>query len=292
MTRVVLLASFFFFIPLIAFGAVEISDGSIQALYHLEDEVDSSGNGFNLTNTGTVTFPTGFLNNGAITSSSKYLSISNDFSINGATTTIGGWRRLDSAPASNQQINLFALNDTTTDTTIDINYFNDAGTNKIRFRRRRIGSADDAITVATTLTTGTWYHFLLSYDGATLEGFLNNVSQGTQSSSGNGSFAVSADAFVINANINESGTVERYWSGIADEVFIADTILSSDIRSAIYNSGTGDEICTTVGCGDEEEPPTYSSSTLTDSNKEFAFLWIVLIVFVGTGYGIFRIINR
>jgi len=47
-TILAVIVSSFLFVGTV-FGAYEISDGSVKALYHLEDGVDSSGGGYNCT---------------------------------------------------------------------------------------------------------------------------------------------------------------------------------------------------------------------------------------------------
>jgi len=92
-TILAVLSSLFFVTPV--FAAFEISDGSIKSLYHLEDEVDSSGNGYNFTQSG-GSFSEGKLGDAFDSDSTGYLSASSSAWDMSDDYTIGFWLKINS----------------------------------------------------------------------------------------------------------------------------------------------------------------------------------------------------
>lgn len=100
------------------------------------------------------------------------------------------------------------------------------------------GSTEQYFSGNTTLTTGTWYHVALTYDGSTMRAYLNGAADGTKSVTGtiyNGSSAVYLAARA------ESG-ITRFLNGAMDEVRLWNTARSqSDIQNNMNNELTGNE---------------------------------------------------
>src|SRR5437667_77580 len=96
-----------FLSPHVAQAAYEISDGSVRALYHLEDTTDGSGNGYTLTNNNGATFVPGLLGKAATGGSpnvGSYLSLASDVGIGGGTVSISAWfKQTIAAPTNTQQ---------------------------------------------------------------------------------------------------------------------------------------------------------------------------------------------
>src|SRR5437016_448508 len=90
----------------LAHAALEISDGSVRALYHLENTSDSSGKGYTLTNNNGVTFVPGLLGNaatGGSSNTSSYLSVASDVGIKGGSMSISAWFNQTTPNATNAQ---------------------------------------------------------------------------------------------------------------------------------------------------------------------------------------------
>ncbi len=84
---------------------------------------------------------------------------------------------------------------------------------------------------STTLSSGTWYHAALTYDGATIRIFLNGSEDGSFSESSLS--APSSNLFQIGQQI--SG--ERRYDGQLDDVRIYDRALSTSEVQALYTAG-------------------------------------------------------
>jgi len=275
--------------PQIIKAAVEISDGSVKALYHLEDTVDASGNGFNLTNNNSATFTTGKLANavdGGNTNTNKFLRVVNDLGITGGNASIALWVKITGTIGSGfwtftQQA------DNGNDVAYAIDYDgNGGGTPIINWCRRRLGVGNGCITESIALTVGTWYHLAITYDGTNVRAYRNNSLIGTVADSGNGSGAF-VDGFTILADRDGANPT----SGLIDETIVLSTALSTSTLTLLYNGGTGAEVCVSVGCGTPTSSPTSSTSTFMSTSTDaivgnffgygsliIEFLFIILVI--------------
>ena len=209
---------------------------NLVAYYKLEDANDFWST-YDLTNTGGVTFITGKVLNGANFGEAldRYLGIDSALGIDGGVISIAGWFKVTAQPVSGAYQGFAGQANNVSKVFYSIHYYNNAGTLQLIFRREKPGIATNDVTVNTTLALNTWYHIALVYNGSTLEGFLNNVSQGTIDCSGNGSLAtptkVTIGAFIGNSD-NEI-------EGMIDEVGIWSKSLSVQERTDLYNGGAG-----------------------------------------------------
>lgn len=290
----VLVGSFLIFSPVLA--AVEISDGSVKALYHLEDTVDSSGNGNNLTNNNSVTFSAGKLSNGATTgasNSTKDLVKASSLGIV-TTTTINVWYKNITAVNGDGSDVLALYSNTVPRRKFQIYSWND-GTTHTRFSSG--SSADDncGVNVTHTLSTSDYEMLTVTYNGSTVEGFINGVSQGTNSCSG--TQGSGSDFFAIFSRNSQAAT---YASGYADEVLVVDKVLSTSTIAALYNSGAGAEVCVTVGCATPSSTPSSTTwtqimSTSTDAAIGNTFNFILFLIQGGivviAGYIVYKLIH-
>lgn len=202
---------------------------------------ESSGNatdsvgGFTLTNNNTATYAAGKINNGAnfVAGSSQSLSTTNTLGISGGAISMAGWVKVDTQP-SGDNVRFISHFDTASSRSATQLYYKDvAGTKSLVFNRLRMNTANDEFSYATTLTTSTWYHLAFTYDGATVTGYLNGMSIGTVSSSGDGSSSAGYSAGVYIASAQNSS---NYLSGMMDEWGIWSRALSADEVSQLYNS--------------------------------------------------------
>ena len=83
----------------------------------------------------------------------------------------------------------------------------------------------------TTLTPGTWYNIIVTFDGLELKIYTNGVLEGTTSASG--TIDINTDSLTIGKGLNS--TIYNF-NGLIDEVAIFDTDQSANV-STIYNSG-------------------------------------------------------
>lgn len=106
----------------------------------------------------------------------------------------------------------------------------------IGFKIQDSGGANWLETGYGELTTGSWYHIVVTYDGTTMRIYKNGneVTSGTDSS-GNINYQTSLDLRIGLRSRND----DREWDGLIDEVGIWNRALTSTEVSGLYNSGSG-----------------------------------------------------
>lgn len=222
-------------LPQVSFAA--LTDSLVA--YYKTDE--SSGNaadsvgGVTLTNNNTVTYGTGKILNGADFGSSnttKYLSAANALGLTTGAFSVGFWVKVNTAP-SNSTETIIAWTTSTGNLRIKVEYLDSAGTKTLRFNRSKPTVADQAINYNTTLTVGTWYYVVMTYDTTTEIGYLNasNVASGAASGTGAGQ----SNAINIGRNDNAS----NYSSVMVDEVGFWSRALTGTEITELYNGGSG-----------------------------------------------------
>jgi hypothetical protein len=205
---------------------------SLFAYYKLDESSgnasDSSGNGYTLTNNGTVTYTTGKINNGALFDNTigKNLDYNGNLGFaGGGTRTYACWVNVSSFSATG-----YILDNTTTT----------AGSGSANKRFILYSENDSKIhmyagtneVLTSALSTGTWYFVVVTQNGTTWELFLNGTSQGTTSM---GSATISDNSF----RIGESHAGGGAGKSTTDEVGIWGRVLTSSEITSLYNSGTG-----------------------------------------------------
>ena len=224
----------------------EISDGSIKALYRLEDGTDSSGNGFNLTNNGSTLFTGGKLENAVDfgnSNTSKYLSVANDLGITGGSISFSTWINVATPPATDEDKLFVTHGDAGTHIWEYLTYSKPGGIFQLQARRHKSGGSADTAAYSITLTPGAWYHVVYTYDGSNVKLYLNNTEVASVASNGNGASGVSDD-FQISGQNNDV-----HFSGMVDETVVFNTAISTTTIYKLYNGGNGKEVCITAGCG-------------------------------------------
>lgn len=266
----VFLGSFLIFSPALAF--VEISDGSVKALYHLSDVVDSSGNGHTLTNHGSATFVPGKLGDAVelVASSSQYLSRSlissstDNFAVSmwvyvSSTNMGGAFFHNGKLPAASEDGWAFGVGDT--------DFTGSTGNNLLILRN---GVAWN--TPVGALGSVGWKHVVVERDAGTWKGYINDV-LGTTSTG-----APSTPTVDTTIGTNNDGVSVSYFNGKIDEVvFMTGRVFSTSEISALYNGGAGAEVCVTVGCGTATTTPSSTATTtLSASDAVLTYLLYIL----------------
>lgn len=222
------------------------------AYYKLDESsgnaADATGGGFTLTNTNSVAFVTGKINNGADfgnTNSTKLFDSSNDLGISTGACTISAWVNMNAAPASGGA-NAFILAAFRKNSFYDwsLRYDNNGGT----FRILATGSGGTQTNTATnqTLTVGTWYHLAMTYDGgSTVTLYFNGSSSNTGTNPAQGT---SGTAVYLGASTGGTG---QFASCKIDEVGYWSRALSGAEITSLYNGGTGIQYPFTTDPGDQ-----------------------------------------
>lgn len=191
------------------------------------------------TNTGTyngsgTAWTTGIINSGGnfvqANSNSVHIPGFNNI-ITYSAISVQAWVKFASFPSDSR---IVANSHTDSDSKgIQLYTANSGGIQRLRFDVG-LGSPIRGESTGGGISTGTMYHVIGVYDGATVTIYINNV-QGS-SNSGSGTITASALDLWISGNPAYSGD---YVNGVIDEVAIWNRALTSTEVSQLYNSGAG-----------------------------------------------------
>lgn len=164
--------------------------------------IDTIG-GVTLTNTNAVAEATGKFNGcadfGAIGEYRKFNTTNiYGLSVNGPAS-FSFWLKMKAEIASATYDMIFWYNDTS-DVAFNVRYNYNAGTRRVEFIRDKVGIVQQSITTNSTLGTANWHHFVWTYDGTNVKGYLDGSYIGAVAASGNGSYALT-QGFTIGANM-------------------------------------------------------------------------------------------
>jgi len=245
----ILFASFFlacFAIPFLSRAATlyEISDGSVKGLYYLNSDStflnDSSGNGNTLTNTGTVTSTAGPIAGlgAALANGTDYLHTTGNILSNATNTSIAFWVNVTSTSQHG-----YMLCNGTCDSTNGWGFAQgntdsgNSGSNLI-VRDTAVGPH-----VIQSLSRATWYFVVVTISPTSV---FNVYVNGSNVKTFTQSFPLATTPFAIFAD----GAGDRIFptgNAIA-EPMITNNVLTQAQITAMYNGGSGVEVCTTAGC--------------------------------------------
>lgn len=186
-------------------------------------------------------------------------------------TTIGGditiemWIRRTTDPGAEGVIISIGGNATSPYVEYRIDYVDVAGTKTLRFNRGRACVSNNFTSVATTLTSGIWYHIAMTYDGTNVRGYLDGtLVAGPTAQSGDG---VSCGA--TGSGIGSLSGAGEYFDGDIDDVRIWTIVRTaaqiSDNRSTeLVGNETGLSAYYKLNNGVTDE--TVGARTLTNNN--------------------------
>lgn len=209
-------------------------------VYHFGDGTTLSVTSATGTNNGTnqgATAATGQVRGGAsfVSASSQYIDLGTG--INPTAITISAWVKATSFPAA---YNSIVARNNTGNTQYCFWMVNSSG--KMVAYVKASGSSSYDGSGSTTLSPGTWYHTLVSYDSNNgLKGFVNGVLDGSSGANG------AIDTTTATTNIGREVINTRLWNGVIDEVRIASVARSQSWAIAEYNNGLNPSTFFTVG---------------------------------------------
>ena len=216
---------------------------SLKGYYKLEsDGTDYSGNGYTATGSGTPTYVSGKF--GKCTSlaraSSQFLIVNSTLGITSGAITMSAWVNFTGAPADNTYYGIcgHAWN-TANYVFYRVLYAKISGvTQMIAWRSF---AANNGPAVAATLTAGTWYHVVETYDNTNVNLYLNGRLLGSVADSGQGTGGpiggISSEFVIGQTDIVAYGN--KYWNGLIDEVIVHNTAWSAQDVRRYYNQAKG-----------------------------------------------------
>lgn len=203
-----------------------------RAVYHLNDLVDSTGNGYTLTNNNTVTLnATGKLGGAADFTSgntNKTLSNATELGINGSVYTVDMWINKYSVTTYGQ--GHWILNAPTANRRI-YGYYENSGGASLRFAHE--GTSSTQFNSAVSWSNGQWLKNTQTWDGTTLRGYNNGASGGSATPTG--------DSTVANATFRLGShqadvAPSLYWQGLIDEARVSNLTHSANWITTEYNN--------------------------------------------------------
>lgn len=201
-----------------------------QALYHLEDVNDSSGNAFTLTNTSSVAFANAKYNKGAVFDKSvagRHLTRTDTIGMGrNDTHTFSMWVNLATEITSSPSRYVFwGIDFATGSINEDCIYEYNGGNPILRFRRSKNGVATQETTYLVSLGENKWHHVAGAWDGSTLYLYLDGALVASAAASGDGTNPVTNKFYI-------GGEGAFPMDGRADEfhMFRSRVLTSAEIR--------------------------------------------------------------
>ncbi len=205
------------------------------AVYHLKDgttfsNTDSTGS-FNGTNH-SATASTGQIDGGGafVSASTQYVDLPTGIS-NSNIRTVSAWANGTTFPGSLQTVAGW----NNANTNFLFIFVNNSG--KVSWSTSLAGAG----TGSHTLSTGTWYHLVWTWNTPLVTGYVNAASD----LSATGGFPTGT--FNASGNIGRDNVNNRYWNGSIDEVRYADVGRSADWVSTEYNNQSAPGTFETLG---------------------------------------------
>lgn len=219
---------------------------NLRAYYKAEDTADSSGNGYTLTNNGTMPYNAAKIGNGfdgGTTNTTKWMNVNSNlgFTSQLQAWSISMWVSISTAPGSGVYYMLATRFSGTgftagTSGTFRIYYNNNAGTKRIYIQNDMGGTAIYNV----DLGTGTFHHIVFTFDGTNTAGSGIIYVNGSNVATGNLYGTVDYTAFTTVLAIGSERNGSASWiCGIVDEVGVWDKMLSSSEVTSLYNGGAG-----------------------------------------------------
>ncbi len=242
-------------------GGVSAESGLV-AEYHFDDNAqDSSGNGNDGTNNG-ATYTTGVSGQAlSFDGVNDYVEVPNSASLQFTSSTpfsIDGWINVGSFTTGEVESIIAKWGDAGGEFGYGVIVNTDR---KLHFSLDQFGSHRNNAIGATVIAANTWYHFAATYDGTTMQVYLNGVLEGSTTKTVSGS--ASSTPLKIGGQVFEPGA----FTGLIDEVKIYSRALSASEVQANYDAdpsaggGGGGPATTTATTTTTTTVPTTTTTT-------------------------------
>lgn len=209
-------------------------DSNYLGVYHLSNGTtlsgaDSSQSGRTGTLVNTPTATAGQIDGAGnfVFASSQYIDLGTGYAP--TALTMSAWAKANSY--TNNNINAILVRNNNSTSWAYVSTRTISGTTKVLYELK--GNTDlQPTSTPTTLTTGVWYYFTVTYDSSGgLIGYINGAVEGTHTA--NGALATTSASTMISRDNVPGGL---YWDGIIDECRMSDAVRSADWITTEYNN--------------------------------------------------------
>jgi hypothetical protein len=107
------------------------------------------------------------------------------------------------------------------------------------FGRTNTSGEDYCETPSSTITTNTWYHIVVTYDGSQMKIYVNNSLPTGVNNPKTSTRSASDGGYAAIGKLAENNSSYYHMDGIIDEVGIWSRVLTSDEITQLYNNGNG-----------------------------------------------------
>jgi len=257
-----------------ALAVVEISDGSVKALYHFNgDGVDSSGGGFNLTPYGAAVPATGLLGQGydLPNTTSSYLRTTSRPSDVSDNFTMNCWLYSHDQTQAGDGRALMYNYDTSGG---GYGLFNGITDNThVGGLRGGLGWLDSG----SNINAAEWKMLTMIRESNTWKWFIDGEPAASTGGTGNPS-TILGGGFNVGCGEKLPYKCVQPTTGIVDECFFAEGVLPTPTLALLYNGGDGAEVCVTVGCGEATSTPTSTIATTTLSAADALMTYLLFML--------------
>jgi len=169
-------------------------------------------------------------------SSSQYVDLGTGLDFYGHSgVTISAWVKIESFPTSGNLMQVFGNGDTATQEQLWVDFYNNGGTQQIRFGSYKVPGGSHYSSYNHSLSTATWYHLCCVHNGTDWDIYIDGTVYYTTGVTG---------VVYNNSNKSSIGAVNlsgftRYFDGLIDEVGVWYRALSSTDVANLYKGGAG-----------------------------------------------------
>jgi hypothetical protein len=211
---------------------------NLKAWYKFDDNFnDSTGNGFNLTNTDTaVTIVDGFIGKSASFPNSESSLTTNNINLNGKTYSIAFWAKLNTTIASSGNERWFWSQSSSGASGKFVGLQTIQSSNKLRFTHYGGGNDIDTISEMSTTIGTSWHHYVVTYNDTNngVEIWLDGVRQTNSPATMTNKFTGSGE-FKIGRSILNS----VFFNGLMEDFRYYDKVLSiTEIQQLAANNSS------------------------------------------------------
>lgn len=232
------------FQPLATMAALSTSLNSYYKLDESSGNASDSVSGDTLTNTNTVSYDAGLINNAAdlgTANTNKSLTRTDGLGINYTNAcALSLWVKMNTEITTGSE-GVMEVGSAAGNTSILIYYDFNGGARRLRIGKEKNGAGFTNVADTIALGTTTWHNIIMSYDGTTITAYVDGTSVGTATVTGNGTASFVNKTQVGSALNMNTGATQDFISAKEDEIGVWTRALTSAEVTSIYNAGAGNQ---------------------------------------------------